>query len=96
MALCLFYKYFYGNYSDELSSTVPRVYEFNHSTRLVSKYHHFTVEMAARCNREFYALTVPSSFCTFCLGTFHPAFCFLVNFDLEKFKCNVSCYLLSS
>ncbi len=53
-SLCLFYKYFHGNCSDELLSLVPRLHEFKRPTRLASRSHPYTVE-TFKCSRLFYS-----------------------------------------
>lgn len=90
--LCLFYKYFHGNCSDELSPFGHRIYEFKHNTRLTAKSHLFTVEMAKDIIINF--MLIVSSI-TFLVCKTFLASCFLVNFALKLLKINVNRYLLS-
>ncbi|CAE1265595.1 unnamed protein product [Acanthosepion pharaonis] len=45
-SLCLFYKYFHGNCSEELHWLVPRRHEFKRPTRLASRSHPFTLHVS--------------------------------------------------
>lgn len=80
-SLWLFYKSFDGNCSCEPSSFVIKLNEFKQCKTLAARSRHFTVNIAT-CNRKFCA----NSFFTRSSHLWNslPAFCFLVNFDLQK------------
>ncbi len=89
-SLCLFYKYFHGNCSEELHSLVPRRHEFQRLTRLASRSHLFTVE-TPKCSRLFYSNSFMSR--TSRLWNSLPYSCFPESYNLQLFKCNVNRHL---
>ena len=92
-SLCLFYKYFHGNCSDELASLVPPVKVYGRQTRLAVRAHEFTVQE-------------PFSSKGFYLSSFFPRTsrlwnklsreCFPLDYDLQRFKTLVNRFLLES
>lgn len=70
-------------------SLVIRLHEFKRSTRLAVMSQHCTVEIA-RYDRKFYSNIFFS--CASCYSL--PASCFSVNYDLQKFTCNINLHLL--
>ena len=89
-SLCLFYKYFNGECSDELQALVPPRRKYPRQTRQAAKSHPFTVEIP-RCKRAFYS----NSFFprTARLWNSLPGPCFPNCTDMQKFKCNVNRHL---
>ena len=53
-SLSLFYKYFHGYCSSELSSLVPRLRTFKRSTRLATSSHQLTVQLPT-CHKSLYS-----------------------------------------
>ena len=91
-SLSLFYKYFHGHCSSELSSLVPRLRTFQRSTRLATSSHKLTVQLPT-CHKSLYS----NSFFprTSALWNSLPNLCFPPSYDLQSFKCNVHRYLSS-
>ena len=91
-SLSLFYKYYHGLCSDELSSLVPPTKVFNRRTRLSTNSHTFTVEVPS-CKKKFYS----SSFFprTSVLWNSLPSACFPEGCNLGSFKSRVNKHLSS-
>ena len=91
-SLSLFYKYFHGHCSRDLSDLVPSVKSFARSTRLASASHPFTVEIPH--GKVFYSRSFFPRTAT--LWNSLPNSCFPPTYNLQAFKTNVHRHLLSS
>ena len=91
-SLCLFYKYFHGHCSDELSSLVPPLKTFSRATRFASKCHSLTVNIPKSTKKSVQQGFFPR---TSVLWNSLPQSVFPANYDLQLFKCNVHRHLSS-
>ena len=91
-SLSLFYKYFHGHCSQELSSLVPSLRDCNNNTRRVKSQHCYTVTIP-RCK----STTYQDSFFprTGFLWNSLPSSCFPDGFNLCEFKKSVNKHLLT-
>ena len=92
-SLSLFYRYYNGMCSSELSTLVPTKKVFGRPTRLASLSHRFTVEVPF-CRTQFYKRSFFPR--TACLWNSLPAHCFPERIDLNCFKSRVNRHLLES
>ena len=82
-SLSLFYRYYFGHYSDELAACIPPPMARPHSTRQATFAHNYCVELSnARINR-FSDGCFPT---TSRLWNSLPSFVFLASFNLHSFK----------
>ena len=90
-SLSLFYRYFHGHCSAELTQLVPPLRTFKRATRFSSSSHNFTVQTPP--SKSFYA----NSFFprTAKLWNSLPVKCFPPTYNLQVFKSNVHRHLLS-
>lgn len=91
-SLCLFYKYFHGHCSSELSDLVPPIKAFSRTTRYSSNCHPFTVIRNESRKSFFQNSFFPR---TSSLWNSLPLSVFPPNYNLQNFKCNVHRYLSS-
>ena len=86
-SLCLFYKYFNGECSDELHALVPPRRKHPLQTQQAARPHPYTVEIP-RCKRAFYS----NSFFPRTVRHWNslPEFCFPNSTDMQKFNTKVS------
>ena len=90
--LNLFYRYYFGRCSSELTEPVPLPYSRGRSTRYSDRLHHFSVTIP-RCYRDVY---VNSFFPrTARLWNSLPIECFSLTYDLSGFKSRINRYLLT-
>ena len=90
-SLSLFYRYYNGLCSSEISSLVPPKKVFNRVTRLSTNAHPFTVQIPA-CHKQFYARSFFPR--TSELWNSLSPDCFPRGIDLHAFKRRVNRYLL--
>ena len=90
-SLSLFYKYFHGRCSDELSSLVPPVRQFQRVTRLSSNSHPFTVCVPV-CKSFYNNSFFPR---TSVLWNSLPPACFPSEYNLQSFKTSVHRHFLT-
>lgn len=90
-SLSLFYKYYHGRCSDEISSLVPPPKIAKRNTRLSTRSHPFTVSVPL-CKKAFYS----NSFFprTSVLWNSLPSYCFPDVYNLNVFKSRVNRFLL--
>ena len=90
-SLSLFYQYFHDRCSDELSSLVPPVRQFQHVTRFPPNSHLFTVNVPV--SKSFYS----NSFFprTSVLWKSLPSTCSPSEYNLQTFKANVHSHFLT-
>ena len=89
-SLSLFYRYYHGHCSSELSESIPPPLRRVRNTRLAANSHPFSVQLSnARVNRYSQSFMHATGQLWNCLplSVFPPAF------DLQSFKCRVSRYL---
>ena len=90
-SLSLFYKYYFGRCSSELTQLVLLPYSWGSSTRYSDRLHDFSVTIP-RCYKDVY---VNSFFpCTARLWTSLPIECFPLIYDLSGFKSRINRHLL--
>ena len=91
-SLSLFYRYYHGKCTKELSELVPVPHSRNRSTRFSDGLHDFAVTVP-KCSKVVYA----NSFFprTAKLWNSLPSDCFPLSFDLNRFKTNVNRHLRS-
>ena len=90
--LCLFYRYFHGNCSDEISSIMPPLSNPARRTRTSEAMHGFTVDVPFARTQKFYDSFLPR---TCRLWNFlHPS-TFPLNYNLQLFKSSVFKFLSS-
>ena len=89
-SLALFYKYFSGRCSSELSSLVPPTKVFNRSTRLSRSSHPFTVDLP-HCVKRFYSRSFFPR--TASIWNSLPLSCFPPAYNLALFKSLVNSFL---
>ena len=92
-SLCLFYRYYNGMCSSELTNLVPSKKKFSRCTRLSSNSHPFTVKVLF-CHRDFYAKSFFPRTST--MWNSLPPSCFPKDINLSRFKSRVNQYLLST
>ena len=92
-SLALFYRYYHGRCSDELTAVVPKPKSFSRSTRSTSLTNPYVVSIP-RCRTEVYK----SSFFprTALLWNKVPLHCFPLQYDLQQFKVQVNRLPLST
>ena len=92
-SLCLFYRYYFGRCSSELSHLVPLPYSKGRSTRYSCRLHEFSVTIS-RCHKDVYV----NSFlpCTARLWNSLPIECFPLSYDLNGFKSRINRHLLTA
>ena len=92
-SLSLFYGYYFGRCSSELSQLVPLPYSRGRSTRFSDRFHDFSVTIP-RCYKDVY---VNSFFpCRARLWNSVPVKRFLFNYDPSGFKSRINRYLLTA
>ena len=89
-SLCLFYKYFNGECSEELQALVPPRRRHPRQTRQAVRSHPYTVEIP-RSKKTFYSNSFFAR--TVRLWNSLPVSCFPHPTDMQKFKCNVNNHL---
>ena len=91
-SLSLFYRYYFGRCSSELTQLVPLPYSQGRSTRYSDRLHDFSVTNP-RCYKDVYV----SSFFprTARLWNSLPIECFPLTYDLSGFKSRINRYLLT-
>ena len=91
-SLCLFYKYFHGYCSTELSELVPPLKTFTRTTRYSSNCHPFTVDLPP-CKKSLVQQSFFPRIST--LWNSLPQTVFPPQYNLQQFKCNVHRHLSS-
>ena len=91
-SLALFYKYYHGRCSNELSSLVPSTKVHGRITRRSGKCHPFTVQVPF-CKKGFYSRSFFPRTCV--LWNSLPLSCFPETYDLQSFKASSNRYLRS-
>ena len=91
-SLSLFYRYFHGHCSAELSSLCPPLKTFQRATRLSSSSHRFTV-LTPDCHKKLYSRSFFPR--TSCLWNSLPQSYFPSEYKFQLFKTNVHRYLSS-
>ena len=91
-SLSLFYKYFNGQCSQELSDLVPSLRKFTINTRFFKSQHIYTVSIP-RCRSTTYQNTFFPR--TACIWNSLPSSCFPSEYNICKFKKAANLYLLS-
>ena len=92
VSLSLFYRYYFGRCSSELTQLVPHPYSRGRSTNYCDRFHDFFV-IIPRCYKDVYA----SSFFlrTARLWNSVPIECFPLTYDLSGFKSRINRHLLT-
>ena len=91
-SLILFYRYYFGRCSSELAQLVPLPYSQGRSTCYSDRLHDFSVTIP-RCYKDVY---VDSFFPRIArLWNSLPIECFLLTYDLSRFKSRINRYLLT-
>ena len=91
-SLSLFYRYYFGRCSSELTQLVPHPYSQGRSTRYSDRLHDFSVTIP-RCYKDVY---VNSFFPrTARLWNSLPIECFPLTYDFSGFKSRINRYLLT-
>ena len=87
----LFYRYYFGRYSSELTQLVPLPFSRGRSTQYSDRLHDFSVTIL-RCYKDVY---VKSLFRTARLWNSLPIECFPLTYDLSGFKSRINRHLLT-
>ena len=91
-SLSLFYRYFFGRFSSELTELVAFTYSLGRSARYSDRLHDFSVTIP-RCYKDVY---VNSFFLrTARLWNSLPIECFPLTYDLNGFKSRINRHLLT-
>ena len=91
-SLSLFYRYYFGRCSEELSYCVPRPKSWGRSTRLASASHNYCVDVGPLRIDRYSSCFFPS---TAKLWNSLPPSVFPTSYDLSSFKCRVYGHLRS-
>ena len=91
-SLSIFYRYYFGRCSSELTQLVPLPFSQGRSTHYSDRLHDFSVTIP-RCYKDVY---VNSFFpCIAKLWNSLPIECFLLTYDLSGFKSRINRHLLT-
>ena len=91
-SLSLFYRYYFGRCSSELTQLVPLPYSRGRSTRYSDRLHDFSVTIP-RCYKDVYVNSFFSR--TARLWNSLPIECFLFTYDLNGFMSRINRHLLT-
>ena len=87
-SLSLFYRYYFGRCSSELTQLVPLPFSRGRSTRYSDRLHDFSVTIP-RCYKDFYVNGFFPR--TARLWNFLPIECFPLTYNLNGFKSRINC-----
>ena len=92
VSLTLFYRYYFGRCSSELTQLVPLCYSRRRSTCYSDRLHDFSITIP-RCYKDVYVNSFFPSTAT--LWNCLPIECFPLTYDLCGFKSRINIYLLT-